>query len=38
LMAKDPELRYQSAEAVLDAIDTVWTRAALSAARQPPAS
>lgn len=33
LMAKDPALRYQSAEAVLDAIDTVWTRAALSAAR-----
>lgn len=33
LMAKDPALRYQSAEAVLDAIDTVWTRAALSKAR-----
>ncbi|OGA13278.1 MAG: hypothetical protein A3H33_17000 [Betaproteobacteria bacterium RIFCSPLOWO2_02_FULL_65_20] len=38
LMAKDPAQRYQSAEAVLDAIDTVWTRAALSAARQPPAA
>jgi class 3 adenylate cyclase len=36
LMAKDPAMRYQNAEAVLDAIDTVWTRAALSAARQPP--
>ena len=33
LMAKDPALRYQSAEAVLDAVDAVWTRAALSAAR-----
>lgn len=33
LMAKDPALRYQSADAVLDAIDTVWTRAAMSAAR-----
>jgi serine/threonine protein kinase len=35
MMAKNPAQRYQSADAVLDAIDTVWTRAALSAARQP---
>ena len=33
LMAKEPALRYQSADAVLDAVDAVWTRAALSAAR-----
>ncbi|OGA50814.1 MAG: hypothetical protein A3G25_14455 [Betaproteobacteria bacterium RIFCSPLOWO2_12_FULL_63_13] len=36
LMAKAPASRYSGADAVLDAIDTVWTRAALAAARQSP--
>ena len=36
LMAKDPAKRYQSADAVLDAIDSIWTRAALSKVGQLP--
>ena len=36
MMAKDPAQRYQNADAVLDGIDTVWTRAALAAAQRPP--
>lgn len=36
LLAKDPAQRYQSAEAVLDAVDSVWTRAALAKVVQLP--
>src|SRR6266581_2023201 len=36
MLAKDPAWRYPSAVAVLDAIDTVWTHAALNAAGAPP--
>ncbi len=36
MLAKDPAWRYPSAVAVLEAIDTVWTHAALNAAGAPP--
>src|SRR6266705_3518214 len=36
MLAKDPAWRYPSAVAVLEAIDAVWTRAALNAAGAPP--
>src|SRR6266581_792976 len=36
MLAKDPAWRYPSAVAVLEAIDAVWTHAALNAAGAPP--